>query len=438
MVKLKNIPLLLISILLLSACSSKNPNISKINQAIPVEIKKMGDSWKILRDGKEFFIKGAGCENGNFKALARHGANSFRTWRTHNKTLSGIQILDTAYKYNLVVSMGIDVGKERHGFDYNDTKLVEEQKERIRNEVEELKDHPSLLFWIIGNELNLHATNPKVWDAVNDIADMIHKTDPAHPVLTTLAGGRKQDIKLIQERCPNLDLIGFQLYGDLINLPKYIKESGWTGPYLVTEWGPTGHWEVGRTIWDRPIEHSSTEKQRDLMYRYNQVIEADKNQCLGSYAFLWGNKQERTPTWYGMFLESGEETEAVDVMHYLWNGEWPANRAPKIDAFVLDQKLASDNIILNTQKVYSAVVTANDRENDSLTYRWEIRKEVEEKSDGGDFEPSTPNLPENFLSIEKNKVEIKAPAIPGEYRILVYVIDSGQKAATANIPFKVI
>ena len=76
------------------------------------------------------------------------------------------------------------------------TIAVKEQFERIKKEVLTLKDHPALLIWAIGNELNLRHTNPKVWDAVNDISKMIHEVDPNHLTTTTLAGISKNEIDL--------------------------------------------------------------------------------------------------------------------------------------------------------------------------------------------------------------------------------------------------
>ena len=101
-----------------------------------------------------------------------------------------------------------------------------------------------MLLWGIGNELNLNAKNPKVWDAVNEISKMIHQVDPNHPTMTMLAGIGQDTANYIKTRAPDLDVLGIQMYADIVNLPRYLKEPGWTGPYIVTEWGATGHWEV--------------------------------------------------------------------------------------------------------------------------------------------------------------------------------------------------
>ena len=49
-----------------------------------------------------------------------------------------------------------------------------------------------MLIWAIGNELNLRATNPKVWDAVNDISKMKNNSqkkliDTLTPILAEYA-----------------------------------------------------------------------------------------------------------------------------------------------------------------------------------------------------------------------------------------------------------
>jgi hypothetical protein len=282
--------------------------------------------------------------------------------------------------------MGIEVARERHGFDYNDQKAVTAQLERIKEEVIALKDHPALLIWAIGNELNLRYTNPKVWDAVNDISQMIHKVDPNHPTTTTLAGISRREVQEIKERAPDLDILSFQVYGKIEQLPKQARDYGWEGPYMVTEWGATGHWEVPKTSWGVAIEENSSVKAKNYLKRYQNSIQKDTAQCIGSYVFLWGQKQERTPTWYGIFTEDGSATESVDVMEYLWTGNWPQNRSPIIESFQLNNKDAYSNIKLAANQSYQAEVKSSDPDGDKLTYSFEILHESTDLKDGGDLE----------------------------------------------------
>ncbi|MFD0834890.1 glycoside hydrolase family 2 TIM barrel-domain containing protein [Mariniflexile aquimaris] len=404
--------------------------------AAKVTLKNTDGNYQLLVNNKPFYINGAGLEFGNIPALAKHNGNSFRTWRTDNGEQSGKEVLDEAFKYGLMVTMGIEVARERHGFDYNDEVAVREQKERIRKEVLEYKDHPSLLIWAIGNELNLRATNPKVWDAVNDISKMIHEIDPNHLTTTTLAGISQQEINYIKERCTDIDILSVQLYGKIEHLPEYIKEFGWTGPYIVTEWGATGHWEVPKTSWNIPIEENSTVKAANYLKRYQIAIAGDPKQCLGSYVFLWGQKQERTPTWYGVFLEDGKETQSVDVMHYIWNNKWPENRTPQVKSFTLNNKTAYESVILEAQQEQVAVFKVVDLENNNINYRWELLHESTSLQDGGDFEERPESVKIDIISDKKGVLKFKSPK-KGMYRLFAYADDGFNHAATANIPFLV-
>ena len=366
----------------LCACDMRNEEYSEKPTALKTEIRMEDGKYQLYRDGVPYQIKGAGLEFGDIRILTSHGGNSFRTWRTDNGKETGQQVLDKAFKNGCSVTMCLELERERHGFNYDDPKSVEEQFKRLKSEVLKYKDHPALIIWAIGNELNLGYTNPKVYDAVNEISKMIHKVDPNHLTTTTTAGINPQLVDDIKSRAPDIDLLSIQMYGDIVNLPQYIQETGWEKPYMVTEWGATGHWEVDTTLWGAPIEQNSSIKAKHYLERYNLAIAPYSNQCVGSYVFLWGQKQERTPTWYGMFLESGEKTEAIDVMHKIWNGSWPQNRAPGVDSLKLAGRSAYDNIYVDAGKEYDAQAFLSDPENDSLNYLWEV-KPRKHRSQGG-------------------------------------------------------
>lgn len=403
-----------------------------------VELRETDGKHRLYVNGEEFFVKGAGCEFGPCHLVSDFGGNSIRTWRTDNGMQTGMEVLDEAYENGIMVMMGLDVARERHGFDYDDEEAVAEQLERFRQEVLELKDHPALLGWGIGNELNLRYTNQKVWDAVNDIARMIKEVDGNHVTTTMLAGIGKGEVDYIRENCPDLDFLSVQFYGDVVNLEQRIKDAGYEGPYLVTEWGATGHWEVDRTEWDSPIEQTSTEKAEAIRHRYESVILEDPENCMGSYVFLWGQKQERTPSWYGLFTEDGEKTEAINMMEYLWTGEWPENMAPRMHEFIVEDKGGRfDNVYLDRNEEYTALFDVEHEDSENLLVRAEIIPEPTELSDGGDFEPRPETIEGLILSADMQEIVFRAPEEEGAYRIFVYVTDRHNHAATANIPFYV-
>ncbi|MBC8035432.1 MAG: hypothetical protein H7Y03_14885 [Chitinophagaceae bacterium] len=402
------------------------------NSTKPVKVKitKTVSGYQMLRRGQPYFIKGAGGSN-YFDRLASYGGNSIRTWGTGNAQ----QVLDSAEKYGLTVLMGLPVIPERHGFNYDDADEVKKQFERIKADVLKYKDHPALLAWGIGNELNLLYKNPKVWDAVNEIAGMIHVLDTNHPATTVLAGVNKSEIDYIKAKATNIDFLSVNTYGALAELPGNLAALGWTDPYVVTEWGPTGHWESPFTSWNAPVEETSSEKAAVYKSRYSSPIEKDKEKCLGSYVFLWGQKQERTPTWYGLFTDKGEESEVVDVLQYLWKGIYPENRAPHVYSFKVDGRQANLSIRLKTGETYTAQVLAMDPNNDHLTYSWELLPEAIKVGEGGDYEDKPKAEYLSYREISNGQIAFQSPAKEGPYRLFVYVKDGKNKVATANIPF---
>jgi hypothetical protein len=399
-----------------------------------VELNYRDNKFQLTVNNKPFYINGAGVDFGSIKSLADFGGNAFRTWRVNNGEKSGLEILDEAHQNGLMVCMGIDVERERHGFDYDDNIAVAKQMAEIKEDILALKDHPALLMWGIGNELNLRHKNPKVWDAVNDLSKMIHQVDPNHPTTTMLAGAEPDVIIQVAENCPDLDLLSFQIYGAIDKLPGFLQQSNYKGAYMITEWGATGHWECENTTWDRPIEANSTKKAYDYYSRFIDYIAADTKQCIGSFVFLWGQKQERTPTWYGLFLENNNSTEAAQVMQYLWTGEWAKHRIPKIGELTINGFLAEESVSLQQHQPYSAKIVLEGTHK-NLSFRWELMKEVDREleSDGGDFEPTPEIVWQQSDSNTSSEIEFSPPH-KGEFRLFVYVDDSYGGSATANMP----
>ena len=401
--------------------------------AVKVEVAAVEDGYTLLRDGKPYLVKGAGLGGVDMATVAARGGNSIRTWGVEDAQAT----LDAAHRHGLTVSLGLPVAAERSGFDYDDPASITEQRRQVRDAVMSYRGHPALLAWIIGNELDLGFTNPRVYDEVDELARLIRELDPNHPTTTTISALHKDVVELVRQRAPNLDFISLQAYGALALMPKAIEFLR-DGPFMITEWGPLGHWEVGKTRWGAPIEQTSTEKGRHFLTSYRTLIEPYLGPGLGSYVFLWGQKQERTHTWFSLFTEDGESTSAVDVMQFVWTGRAPANQAPVLKSLHLARRPATDSVRLAVGRRYTAKAKAEDPDGDPLVFRWRVKPESMETAVGGDLEAAIEDIDGLFVGdATQGKVTLTAPEAPGPYRLYVMAYDGQGHAAHANIPFQV-
>ena len=400
---------------------------------VPVEVVAVDGGYTLLRNGHPFLVKGAGLGDVDVATVAARGGNSVRTWGIEHAQ----ETLDAAHRHGLTVSLGLPVAAERFGFDYDDPESIAEQRQNVLDAVASYKDHPALLAWIIGNELDMRFTNPRVYNEVNELSLLIHDLDPNHPTTTTISAIEEEVVELVRERAPDLDFISLQAYGALFLMPKAISYLR-AGPFMITEWGPLGHWEVGKTRWGAPIEQDSTEKGRHYLTSYKTLIEPFLGPGLGSYVFLWGQKQERTHTWFSLFTEDGESTAAVDVMQFVWTGRVPANQAPALESLRLARRGATDSVRLAAGNRYTAKVKAMDPDGDTLAFRWRVKPESTETVVGGDLEARIEEVDGVFDGDATGaEVELAAPGSPGAYRLYVMVYDGQGHAAHANIPFRV-
>jgi hypothetical protein len=258
--------------------------------------------------------------------------------------------------------------------------------------------------------------------------------------MIVMGGEFREYLPEVMRHCPDLDLIGLNAYGMMFALPETLARHGWKKPYVVTEFGPLGHWESPKTPWGLPREMSSTEKAAFYERAYRHAI-ADQPLCLGSCVFYWAQKQEKTHTWYGMFLPDGRRTGSMDMMQKLWTGAWPANRCPELaggfDAIRIEGQPDAPGVVAPGTLLRCAVV-ATDPEGDTLTIDWDLRPDVSDNPNvGGDFEPDVKPIDGAVTASPGQTAEIRVPETPGNYRIFVYAGDPHGNAATANRAIRV-
>jgi hypothetical protein len=190
-----------------AAPAAEAPPAAKAEGPSVVKIVKTDKGYQMLRNGQPYFAKGV-CGGSRLDELAAAGGNSIRTYGGAN--------LDQPHRRGLTALVGLGLRPMRQGFDYGDPQAVAAQADRIRQNVLKLKDHPALLMWALGNELELsvaRADRVKIWKALNQFAEVVKQADGNHPVIAVLAGLGDDKLRELNENCPALDAVGINTYG---------------------------------------------------------------------------------------------------------------------------------------------------------------------------------------------------------------------------------
>ena len=239
---------------------------------------------------------------------------------------------------------------------------------------------------------------------------------------------------MVKTHCPSIDVLGVNAYGSIEKLPLNIRRFGWEKPYLVTEWGVNGPFEAPRTAWGAKKEPPGGIKASTRLRRYEEIISADSSMCLGSYCFLWGQKQESTATWHGLFLSDGRPTDGVDAMHKAWHGEWPEKRTPSIqNVYLNDFDWKQDHVL--TPRTEVNIEIELDDWGGEISLRCALFPESTSKKSGGDFQESLREIPADFSFAEDDHITFLTPEEPGAYRVFVTVCRDEMKCSSASLPF---
>ena len=106
-----------------------------------------------------------------------------------------------------------------------------------------------------------------------------------------------------------------------------------------------------------------------------------------------------------------------------------------MEALLLAEKKAHENIRLKSNQSYEAKAIVLDVDGDEIAYKWEIKAESNADQEGGDAE----KIPDTITGLIENSdseiITLTTPDKEGPYRLFVYAYDGNGHAAHANIPF---
>ncbi len=389
-----------------------------------VTIEGTEGAWRLVRNGKPYFIRGGG--GGGSKALLKEiGGNSFRTWGADRAKAE----LDEAAKFGHTVMLGFWLGHHNHGFSYLEKAALERTERDVLATVAKIKDHPALLCYALGNEMELGEPHPKeMWTFINSLAKKVREADPNHPVGTVVADMWKDKADAINAYAPDLQYIGINSYGGALTVGKRWQELGGKVPYILTEYGPMGANECGVAPNGLPIEWTSTRKADWYREVYEKTILAERGKwCLGGYVFTWGHKNEVSPTWFGTMLPDGTKLEVVATLAKIW-GKDVANRCPRIEEVKVSKGAPAEG------ETIEASVSAKDPEGDKLTWKWTLVDEASYYGEAGLGLAMPEGWDEAIVAGQgTTSVKVKLPG-GGKYRLYAYCFDGKGNAAYANSP----
>ena len=399
-----------------------------------VTVVKDAQGWQLEVDGRPFFVKGVGCnraegEKGeDYLGMARDmGANAVRTWGDAPRSY-----LDRAEEDGLMVDLGIWLNPIRGGTSesYTDPGHREGLKNMILAYVREMKDHPALLTWNIGNEVFAFTDDQDEKKAfgqfLEEIVKAVHQEDPNHPVVYSSPYTR--DLPYLKEWVPDLDIVGVNVYGAFSPVASWLTHEHFDKPLLATEFGPLGGWDLNKDKNDVPYDPPDQLKASDYLSLWRQ-IEAVKGRSIGGFAFVLGDQRNQDSlTWCN--INFGElKRQSYWTLYQSYTGKKPEFAAPKITQFEVENSTGAPS-----GSRISVKVTASAQAGQELKYSYFITGMA---NDPLIVEPPK-YYPVELQEISPGVAQLKVPDDPNIYRVYAAVSDTHGSVAIANRSIRVL
>ncbi|MDR2427270.1 MAG: hypothetical protein LBD46_08870 [Endomicrobium sp.] len=288
---------------------------------------------------------------GDFALMKEMGVNSLRIY--HHRDINK-QLLKEGYeKYGFMYLMGdfvgmyaVDSGASwKEGTNYADPKQRKNMLNNIKKMVEQYKDEPYILMWVLGNENNYSdigdiTTSSKVqyqpdtyYKFVNECAKLIKSLDP-HQRPVAICNGDLYLLNYCVENVPDADIYGTNSYRGEQGFGSIWKDVKrfYNKAVLITEYGCPAYasgWSTGRIEAGQSSYHKGCwENIEDNM----AGVEGGSGNSLGGVIFEWcdewwkaqnldPNVHDTTKQYGGGFLDGGGYEEWFGIVGIGENGE---------------------------------------------------------------------------------------------------------------------
>ncbi|MEV4053094.1 discoidin domain-containing protein [Amycolatopsis sp. NPDC049688] len=310
-------------------------------------------NWQLTVDGIPWTVKGltwgppVGEAAARMPELHAIGVNTVRTWGTDGTTQP---LLDAAAANGIKVISGFWLqpggGPGSGGcVDYTtDTNYKNTMLAEIQKWVTAYKTHRGVLMWNVGNESILGMQNCYSGTQleqeriaytrfVDQAAQAIHAIDANHPVTSTDAWTGAWPY--YKAYAPNLDLYSVNSYAHVCQVKQDWLAGGYAKPYIVTETGPAGEWEVPNDANGVPAEPTDQQKRDGYVNAWNCIL-AHPGVALGATLFHYGTEGDFGGVWFNI-TTGNEKRLSWYAVRKLYSGQTSGNTPPVISSMNLSR-----------------------------------------------------------------------------------------------------
>ncbi|WP_367038715.1 discoidin domain-containing protein [Streptomyces sp. Je 1-332] len=393
-----------------------------------VKVTGSQGNWQLTVDGSPYQVKGltwgpsVADADKYLPDLRSMGVNTIRTWGTD---ASSKPLFDSAAAHGIKVVAGFWLqpgGGPGSGGCVNyltDTAYKDKMLEEFPKWVDTYKDNPGVLMWNVGNESVLGLQNCYAGDElekqrnayttfVNDVAKKIHAVDPNHPVTSTDAWTGAWPY--YKKNAPDLDLYAVNAYDATCDVKSDWEQGGYDKPYIVTETGPAGEWEVPDDANGVPEEPTDQAKAAGYTKAWDCVT-GHRGVALGATMFHYGTEYDFGGVWFNL-LPAGQKRLSYYAVKKAYQGSTAGdNTPPVISELAVDGdagKVPAGSPLTLTTKV-------SDPDGDALSYEVLANSMYIDKNK--DLTPLT------VTDQGSGRLKVTAPDKPGVWKIYVKVSD---------------